>query len=232
MTDTYRTPHVAIDAVLLTLKAGKLMVCLQRRDREPFLDQLALPGGYVHVDRDQSTLDTARRVLKEKTGFVPRYIEQLGTFSGPGRDPRGWSIAVAYVALVPMEELEAVAEGVFEFCDVDGLPELAFDHAEQVRTAVERVRNKSSYSTLPCWLLPEKFTLTDLQRTYEHVRGEKMTRATFRTRLGIKATEAVAGESADQGSILVATDEFRGGSQRPARLYSVNHLSLFEKAMW
>lgn len=228
----YPTPAVSVDIVLLTLDEGGLKVALHRREQDPCRGQLALPGGYVRVDEDESAEATAFRVLKQKTGLVPRYLEQLHTFAGPSRDPRGWSVAISHVALIPLAELKEAGEGVFHFYDVDRPPELAFDHARQVSEAVLRVRNKASYSTLPCWLLPELFTLTQLQRTYEQIFGETVSRGTFRSRLGIKVGDAKPGESADEADILVATDQFLGGSQRPARLFRVNHLCLFKRACW
>src|SRR5262245_31930104 len=101
MPKTMRDVISTVDVVLLTLRAGQLHVALLRRDREPFKDILALPGGYVHADEDQDTLDAACRVLRDKTGIESPYLEQLATFSGAARDPRGWSLSVAYYALVP-----------------------------------------------------------------------------------------------------------------------------------
>ncbi len=228
----YKTPAVTIDVVLLTLHEDALKVALHKRSPAPFANELALPGGYVHVDEDASVLDTAFRVLREKTGLQPRYLEQLCVFSGPDRDPRGWSVSVSHVALIPYETLsQAGGGGVFHFYKVDDLPHLAFDHAAQVREAVARVRNKSVYSTLPCWLLPEEFTLTQLQHTYEQILGQSVKRGTFRSRLGIKVGDA---DVPLEGStpILEATERVSGGSHRPARLYRVNHLSLFERAIW
>jgi len=231
----HATPHVSVDVVLLTLEHGRLKVALIRRENAPFLGQLSLPGGYVHVEEDADLEATAMRVLAQKTGLRPRYIEQLQTFAGPQRDPRGWSVAVSHVALIPVQELQNHA--VFQFHDVDQLPALAFDHAQQVQAAVTRVRNKAAYSTLPCWLLPERFTLTQLQRVYEDIFGERISRATFRSRLGIRASEGVApteqGAAATQDDpILIPTEEFQGGAQRPARLFKVDHLRLFSKAHW
>ncbi|MGN6232923.1 MAG: NUDIX hydrolase [Trinickia sp.] len=232
MTRAYPKPDVSVDVVLLTLTDKRLMVALHRRANEPFRGALALPGGYIHADEDDSLEDAARRTLRGKTGLAPRYVEQLRTFAGPRRDPRGWSVAVSYVALVPFEELEGVPSNVFEFYSVDDIPKLAFDHSDQVGAAVERVRNKSSYSTLPCWLLPEKFTLTQLQHTYEAVFGETVTRATFRSRLGIKVGDVQAGHAVDEAGVLIATDEYQGGNQRPARLFRADKLGLFKRASW
>ena len=232
MAKAYGKPDVSVDVVLLTLAQQGLMVALNRRAGEPYRGVPALPGGYIHTDEDASLEDAARRMLQNKTGFAPRYLEQVRTFAGPTRDPRGWSVAISYVALVPFEELATVPSTVFEFYSVDAIPELAFDHTVQVRAAVERVRNKSSYSTLPCWLLPEKFTLTQLQHTYEAVFGETVTRATFRSRLGIKVGDVQAGQAVDEAGVLIATDDYQGGNQRPARLFRADKLGLFKRASW
>lgn len=235
MTKHYTTPDVSADIVLLTLKDARLHVALHVRKHEPFQGQLALPGGYVHVDdpTENSLEATAFRVLREKTGLQPTYMEQLRTYSGRTRDPsRGWTVAVSHVALIPLERLTAVGEGVFHFYDVDQLPPLAFDHAEQVRDAVQRVRSKSGYSTLPCWLLEAEFTLTQLQRIYEQILGESWSRGTFRSRLGIKVGDIPPGEAADQSGILIATPNFQGGNQRPARLFRVDTLKLLARPLW
>lgn len=233
MTTKYQKPDVSVDVVLLTLIDGKMHVALHARPREPELGKHALLGGFVHVD-DPAETDveaTAYRVLREKAGLRPRYLEQLRTYSGRARDPRGFTIAISHVALVPYEELETAECSLF-FYDVDALPEMAFDHNLQVADAVQRVRNKSSYSTLPCWLLPEKFTLTQLQRTYEQIFGETLTRGTFRTRLGLKVGDVAVGEAVDAAGVIIATDEFQGGNQRPARLFRVDELGLFARAAW
>ncbi|RQR65355.1 NUDIX hydrolase [Burkholderia sp. Bp9125] len=235
MVETYAKPDVSVDVVLLTLVEGKLHVALHVRPKAPDAGKLALPGGYVHVD-DLAEADleaTALRVLREKVGLRPRYLEQLRTFSGRERDPtRGFTVAVSHVALVPLEELQAAGDGVFHFYEVDSLPALAFDHNQQVAEAVQRVRNKSSYSTLPCWLLPEHFTITQLQRTYEQIFGETVSRGTFRTRLGLKVGDVQPGEAIDEAGVIIATDEFQGGNQRPARLFRVDQLGLFSRASW
>ncbi|WP_027211397.1 NUDIX hydrolase [Burkholderia sp. WSM2232] len=231
----FEKPDVSVDVVLLTLIDGGLHVATHVRARAPEAGKTALIGGYVHVDdpNEKDVEDTAYRVLQEKAGLRPRYLEQVKTFSGRRRDPtRGFTVAISHVALVPYEELVAECAQVLSFYDVDALPELAFDHNEQVAEAVTRVRNKSSYSTLPCWLLPEKFTLTQLQRTYEQIFGEAVSRGTFRTRLGLRVGDVQAGEAADEAGVIIATDEFQGGAQRPARLFRVDRLGLYRRASW
>lgn len=214
----YPLPLVTVDAVLLTLRAGVLEIALHRRDRAPFKNAMALPGGVVHVDEDGDTEASVRRVLREKTGFEPRYLEQLQVFSGKDRDPRQWSLSVSYVALVPAAELEAATQADFRFVSVDALPPLAFDHADIVAAAVARLRGKSSYSTLPFFLLPERFTLTELQHTYEAILQTRLEKSNFRRKM-------------EAWGVLEATGEQMGGAQRPARLYRLKDFTLFDRSV-
>ncbi|MFL9946585.1 hypothetical protein PQR68_11460 [Paraburkholderia agricolaris] len=108
--------------------------------------------------------------------------------------------------------------------------ELADDF--QFRLAAQRFGVEHRVGGIACWLLPELFTLTQLQGIYEQIFGETVSRGTFRSRLGIKVGELTPGEAADEADILIATDQFQGGNQRPARLFRVNRLSLFKRAFW
>ncbi|MBC8742036.1 NUDIX hydrolase [Paraburkholderia sp. UCT31] len=167
-----------VDVVLLTLMEDRLQVVLQRRPREPFKGELALPGGYIHDEEDASTFAAATRVLLDKTGITSPYLEQLYTFSGPDRDPRGWSMSVAHYALVHRDAFLGDGKDIALY-PVDELPALAFDHNEIVDYSVERVRGKSSYSTLPLYLMPAEFTRPELQRTYESVLGRPLDKSSF-----------------------------------------------------
>lgn len=210
-------PLVTVDAVLLTLEQNELKVTLHEREAEPDAGMLALPGGVVHVDKDSSAEDTVLRVLRDKTGFNPRYLEQLKVFSGIARDPRSWSISVAYIGLVPFEALQAASRQVLRFYPVDALPRLAFDHNQIVAAAVERVRGKTRYSSLPTQLLPEKFTLSQLQKTYEAIIGSPLDKSSFRRKL-------------EEQGFVIATDEFtQGGAHRPAQLYRAKPLETFDR---
>ena len=195
-----------VDVVLLTLLEGALHVALLAREHAPWAGQLALPGGYVHPQEDASAQASAVRVLQHKARVVSPYLEQLATFSGPARDPRGWSVAVAYYALVPFCVLQAHA--ALQWLPVHQLPPLAFDHAEMVAAAVARVRGKSQYSSLPVHLCAEPFTLPQLQLVYEAVLGEALNKVSFRRKMEEWGMlEPVPG--ALQG----------GGAHRPAQLY-------------
>ncbi|MEK8029559.1 NUDIX domain-containing protein [Ideonella sp. DXS29W] len=202
------TPIICtVDVTLLTLQDDMLHVLLLKRDREPFAGALALPGGYVHAEADQSAEDAAARVLKEKAGIVSPYLEQLATFSGPGRDPRGWSLSVAYCALLPAELL-AVDGAERQLRPVARLPALPFDHARIVDAAVQRVRSKSQYSSLPVYLCGEAFTLPRLQAVYEAVLGEPVNKVSFRRKMDeLGMLEAIPGAQTS------------GGAHRPAQLY-------------
>ncbi len=213
---------VTVDVVLLTLSEGALKTVLLRRDNEPYAGQPALPGGYIHPGEDRDALAAAGRVLRQKTGLVSPYLEQLFTFSGGVRDPRGWSVSVAYYALVHESLLRPGPRHHFELAPVDALPDLPFDHNRIAAQAAQRLRDKSGYSALPCHLLPPAFTLRELQQTYELVLGSSLDKSVFRRRLGeLDFLEAVP-------------DAVRQGKHRPAQLYRLKpqaRLALFNKTM-
>lgn len=199
-----------VDVVLLTLKEGRLHVALLKRDREPFKDVLALPGGYVHAEEDRDTLDAACRVLRDKTGIESPYLEQLATFSGAARDPRGWSLSVSYYALVPETLISSAGHPDVELSPTDDLRSLPFDHRDIVSAAVDRVRNKSSYSSLPVFLCSEPFTLPELQGVYESLLGERINKVSFRRKI-----EELAMLEPVEGALQ------SGRANRPAQLYRI-----------
>jgi 8-oxo-dGTP diphosphatase len=214
-----------VDVVLLTICHDVLMTALLRREQEPFAGSLALPGGYIHADEDASVHASAMRVIRAKAGIVPPYLEQLGTFSGPQRDPRGWSVSAAHYALVPFEIIAQARAAQVELQPVDKLRELPFDHAHIIGMAVERLRNKSQYSSLPCFLAGESFTLPQLQRIYEVLMGEPLNKVSFRRKVAeMDMLDPVAGcfEAA--------------GAHRPAQVYTLKpasrqHLMLLQRGL-
>lgn len=214
-----------VDVVLMTLRDDALHVALLRRDREPFKGALALPGGYVHAREDHDAADAAARVLREKTGIASPYLEQLATFSGPGRDPRGWSVSVAYYALVPEPVPGPAAQGPVSFLPVGRLPALPFDHKSIVEAAVARVRAKSQYSSLPVYLCGDSFTLPQLQAVYEAVLGEPINKVSFRRKIDqLGMVEPIEGA------------QEVGRAHRPAQLYRLRkefrrRLSLVDRGL-
>lgn len=183
-----------VDVVLLCLKKSALHVALLQRDHPPFEGVLALPGGFVRPDLDGDAYDAAARMLREKTEIVSPYLEQLGTFSGLVRDPRGWSVSIAYYALVPADILDPACRTGLELVAVDALRNLPFDHRNIIQAAVERVRNKSTYSSLPVYLCGERFTLPHLQSVYEALLGEPINKVSFRRKMDeLDILEPIAG---------------------------------------
>lgn len=185
-------PYTTVDVVIFTVLDDALRVLLVQRPsgaEEPFPGAWALPGGFVNVDVDRDLLACARRKLKEKAGVTSPYLEQLGSWGGATRDPRGWSATHVYFALIPARDI-ALAKGA-NAADVGwfGVDEalhdrtLAFDHGEILVAAVERLRGKVEYTSLPAFLLPEPFTLPQLQQMYEVVLGRPVDKSGFRTRM-------------------------------------------------
>lgn len=174
-------PLVMVDTALFTIRDESLCLVLTRRKEPPFAGVFALPGGFVHTQEDTDTEDSARRVIRSKIGFDARYLEQLFTFSGAARDPRGWSISVSYYALIPWSLLEGNA--AITAPPVDALPTLPFDHQQIIAKAVERLRSKATYSSLPAFLLPAEFTMNDLHQIYQQTIGTRLDKASFRHKI-------------------------------------------------
>lgn len=185
-------PYTTVDVVIFTVLEDTLRVLLVQRPAdgsEPFPGAWALPGGFVDIARDRDLEACARRKLHEKTAVVSPYLEQLGSWGGADRDPRGWSATHVYVALIPGQGL-TLAKGAnaadVGWCPVDTVlrrQKLAFDHSAILRSAIERLRGKVEYTSLPAFLLEEPFTLPQLQRMYEVVLGRPVDKSGFRTRM-------------------------------------------------
>ena len=200
-------PILTIDVVLLTLRDDRVSIVLQPREKPPHAGRLALVGGYVRPEEDASTSAAAARVLLGKTGLKLRVLEQLMTFSGPDRDPRGWSASVAYYALVPAEDLTALDGTALQAHPIGEARGLPFDHDTIVAEALRRCRRRAAYSSLPAFLLPPAFTLPELRRAYEAVLGRSLNDSAFRRKIDeLRMVEPVS------GSVSKAT-------ARPAQLF-------------
>ena len=187
-------PLVTVDVVIFTLLTDALQVLLVQRPShagEPFPGQWALPGGFVDVALDDDLRACALRKLRDKTAVDSPYLEQLGSWGGRLRDPRGWSVTQVYFALLPWASLQprkgSNAADVRWFpVDAAGAAPtadaLAFDHALILAAGAKRLRSKVEYTSLPAFLLPEPFTLPQLQQVYEIVLGRPLDKSAFRTR--------------------------------------------------
>jgi 8-oxo-dGTP diphosphatase len=205
-------PLTTVDVVIFAIREDALHVLLVQRpgnENEPFPNFWALPGGFVDIAKDRDLEACAMRKLKEKTGMVSPYLEQLGSWGGAGRDPRGWSATHAYFALlsdVPAGGAHSADGQWFPVSAGKVKPRLAFDHLEILEAAIQRLRSKVEYTSLPAYLMPVEFTLPDLQRVYEIVLDRPLEKSAFRTRmLAADLIEPVA--------------KMRKGPNRPAQLY-------------
>ncbi len=197
---------VTVDVVLLTIRDRRLRLLLIRRLAKPFEGRYALPGGFV---REEESVDAAAtRELREETGVEKVYLEQLYTFGDPKRDPRGRVITVAYYALVPHTQVLRAGTDASDaaWFPVTELPPLAFDHRKIVEYAHQRIRNKLDYTSVGFELLPDKFTLTELQSVHEAILGEALDKRNFRRKLIQKA-------------IVKPTRELQRTGRKPALLY-------------
>lgn len=204
-------PMVMADVALFAVLNQQLRVLVVERSNAPQARRWAFPGGILKPDTDRNLDDTARRVLLEKTHVDAPHLEQVATFSGPDRDPRGWSVSTLYYALMPQDRISAVAGHKTEavtWCTAQK-PEhrLAFDHNLLLEAAVGKLRDKIERNALPLHLLPEKFTLTELQQACEAILGKSLDKSVFRRRLK------------DDPRMVPLPGEFLLGSQRPAQLY-------------
>jgi 8-oxo-dGTP diphosphatase len=181
-------PLVGVDLAVFSVRDAQLVVRLARRpegDGEPFPGRWALPGGFIDTTRDRTLLDCALRKLREKTGVQAPYLEQLASWGGAARDPRGWSTTHAWFALLPLAAATQQGSAETDWFEVDEAlrKRLAFDHHEILAAALERLRGKVEYTSLPAFLLAEPFTLPELQRVYEIVLARPMDKSAFRKRM-------------------------------------------------
>jgi len=204
----YPRPALTVDCVVFGLDEQDLKVLLVRRGLPPFEGRWALPGGFVRME--ETLDDAARRELREETGLKDVYLEQLYTFGDVRRDPRGRVVSVAYYALVNLADhrVQAAtdASDAAWFAATD-LPRLAFDHDRILDAASQRLKGKVRYQPIGFELLPEKFTLSQLQRLYETVLERPLDKRNFRKKI------------LSMG-VLVETDEVQQDvAHRAARLY-------------
>lgn len=223
--NAFQRPSVAVDLILLGVRNGKPAVLLLKRDQQPYQGRWALPGGFVGIDE---TLDAAaERVLRQKAGIGHAYLEQLYSFGAVDRDPRMRIISVAYLALLTETAFEAALQAmpallpaaiqvpwsgeaggpVSVVSPENGALTLAFDHADILATAVLRLRGKLDYSDVGFALLPELFTLRQLQDVHEAILGTSLNKPAFRRRL------------LDKGWLAATGAHEAGTAYRPAELY-------------
>lgn len=205
-TDTISVPYVTVNVVIFSLHQNRLEVLLTRCGWQVQSGNWCLPG---EVPQPDETLEaTALRELQRRSGLREAYLEQLYTYGDPKRCPGKRMISVVYFVLIPANATSSLSQDAepAQWFPISDLPPLALDHAEMVSYALRRLRYKLEYSAVGFQLLPETFTLTELQQTYEIILGEKIDKRNFRRRIL-------------ESNIIEATPYMRCGEGRPAHLY-------------
>lgn len=215
-----KTHEITTDVVIFTIKDNKLQVLLVKRANEPFKGRWAIPGGFIRLSENLD--NAALRILKEKTNVDNIYLEQLYTFGDPLRYPSSRVITCAYFALIRSDDIKLsfdTSQSITEvqWHEVYNLPTLAFDHKEIIEYSLKRMRERLEFCPIAFQLLPEKFTLTELQKSYELILDMKLDKRNFRKKVLT-------------GSVLKELNEYtKVGSKRPARLYSFDNITLNSK---
>lgn len=208
----YPRPSVTVDCILFGFDDAELKILLIQRGGEPFRGKWALPGGFLDVDTDPGLEFAAKRELEEETGLTDVFMEQLYSFGDMGRDPRGRTVSVGYFALLKLSDYQKVkagtdADNVKWFALSEVPKDLAFDHETIVKLAIDRLKGKVRYQPIGFELLPQKFTLSELQHLYEAALGQELDKRNFRKKI-LKM------------NLLIKLDEKQKGvAHRAAQLY-------------
>ncbi len=203
---------VATDIVVFSILNQELMVLLVKRGSAPFEGAWALPGGFVRPNEGLESC--ARRELEEETGLSDLYLEQLYSFGDVDRDARGRVLSVAYLALMRAGSHKATAArdaADSQWIAVSRLPKLAFDHDKILDMAGNRLTTKIKYSSLALQLMPDEFTLAELQQVHEILSGRALDKRNFRKQV------------AAQNVVIETGYERIAGAHRPAALYRAVH---------
>ncbi len=206
----YSKVWVSVDCIIFGFDEGKLKVLIGRRQMDPGRGEWSLYGGFVAAD--ESLDDAARRTLYELTGMKDVFMRQVETFGRVNRDPGERVISVAYYALINVKDYneELQKEHGVEWVSSDELPHLYSDHNEMVDKAWRLMMQKIRTEPIGFKLLPELFTLTQLQRLYESVVGHEIDKRNFRKRI-------------KEMDFIQKTDKIdKKGSKRGAYLYRFN----------
>ncbi|MCJ8313234.1 MAG: NUDIX hydrolase [Saccharospirillaceae bacterium] len=213
----FDVPLTSVDMSIFSIIDDELQVLLLKRNDYPAKGKWALPGGFIDKQQDSNLEDTAKRKLLAKTGVSTPYLEQVSTFGSKQRDPRGWSVTIVYMALIAADDIKLSTDDSSDeikwqpVYQLSNKPALAFDHNEIFNHCYERLKSKVQYTSLPVNLLPEEFTLTELQTTFEIILDMPIEKKSFRRRIL-------------DAQILEETGNLRTGNNRPAKLYKANKL--------
>ena len=200
---------LTVDIIVFSVMHDKLNVLLIKRKNPPFQGEYALPGGFVKDDEDLQ--EAARRELVEETNVKNIFMKKLNVYGKVDRDPRGRVVSAAYIALIDHEkfQLKATTDALkAEWIPYEHIKVLAFDHKKILSEALKELRYDVQTTNIASQLLPNRFTLTELQRLYETILNQELDKRNFRKK--IKTFE-----------ILKPLNETKmEGAHRPAQLFS------------
>lgn len=204
----YFISALTVDNVIFGFDDGDLKVLLIKRHEEPFLNNWALPGDFVQPTED---LDLApKRILKELTGLDNVFLEQVSAFGNVKRHPSGRVLTVAYYSLVNLNKIPKLDQGflgMVKWTNVLEIDDLPFDHMDILVSCLDRLKQHVRIRPIGFELLPNKFTLSELQSLYESVLNKSLDKRNFRKKI-------------ISMGILVDAAEFQEGvAHRPAKLY-------------
>ena len=207
---TYYNEHskvwVSVDCIIFGFDENKLKVLIGRRQMDPGRGEWSLYGGFV--SEDESIDEAAERTLRKLTGLQNVFMRQVGAFGSVDRDPGERVISIAYYALINVKDYseKLLKEHGVEWVNISELPTLYSDHNEMVRRAWKLMKQKMRTEPIGFKLLPQLFTLTQLQRLYEAVGGEEIDKRNFRKRIKemdfIEKTELIDKVSSKRGAFL------------------------------
>lgn len=202
----FQKVFLSVDCIIFGFEENKLKILIGKRNMDPGRGEWSLYGGFVRGD--ESLDAAANRTLFELTGLRKVYMRQVGAFGNIDRDPGERVVSVAYYALINVNDYPAklMQEHGVEWVDIENIPHLYSDHNEMVRQARELMKQKMKTNPVGFELLPDLFTLTQLQRLYEAVNGEEIDKRNFRKRVKemnyIEKTELIDKQSSRRGASL------------------------------
>ncbi|MCJ8288771.1 MAG: NUDIX hydrolase [Crocinitomicaceae bacterium] len=174
----------SVDCVIFGFKNGEINALMIKRSKEPFLNHWAIPGDLVYPDEDLQ--DAATRILTELTNISNLHLHQAQTFGNPNRHPKGRVITTAYFALIRNADFQIEASSFAEevkWVPIHEVPDLAFDHNLILNSTYDLLKQKLFYEPICFDLLPEKFTLNQMQQLFEYVNESEMDKANFRKKI-------------------------------------------------
>lgn len=212
-----RIDNLSIDCVIFGFKDRQLKALLIERNIEPARNMMALPGGFIEIDEELD--DASKRILQNMTGLLDVYMEQVHTFGAVNRYPLRRVITIAYYALIKIEdyELQPGSEASnAHWIPVQDIPELSFDHGTILQYALDKLRNKVRHEPIGFNLLPEKFTISEIQTLYEAILNTSFDKRNFRKKL------------AKMNLLIDLNEKQENVAHRAAKLYSFDQ-QVYEK---